>query len=88
MHVHLAPPCARLPGPLRRVWTTPELGRAVSHALDTKPSFFGDTACGTFLSVGGATYGRRASRPGHRASRSSTSSGKPLRRGRARAPIR
>jgi Domain of unknown function DUF11 len=44
-------------GPLRRILTSPDLGCGVNHVRDEQPSFFGDLACGTFLSSGDLTYG-------------------------------
>ena len=45
------------PGPLTRVHTTPDLNCAVNHADDEEPEFYRDTACGTFMAVGGELFG-------------------------------
>ena len=44
-------------GPITRLLITSDLNCGVSYLGDTSPEFFGDTACGTFLSVGGDVYG-------------------------------
>jgi uncharacterized repeat protein (TIGR01451 family) len=44
-------------GPLTRILITNDLNCGVSHVGDTSPEFYGDTACGTFLTVGGILYG-------------------------------
>jgi YD repeat-containing protein len=44
-------------GPLTRVETSPDLNCSVNYAGDGAGEFYGDTACGTFLSVGGVLYG-------------------------------
>ncbi|MFM2105748.1 MAG: hypothetical protein RL338_780, partial [Chloroflexota bacterium] len=45
------------PGPLARVSISETLNCAVQHEDDALPSFFEDTACGTFLAVGGTVFG-------------------------------
>ena len=47
----------RSTGPLTRITVSPYLNCAVGHIADSAPEFYGDTACGTFLSVGGTLYG-------------------------------
>ena len=44
-------------GPLTTVVVTPDLNCAVNHADDRSGEFFGDTACGTFVTDGTAVYG-------------------------------
>jgi len=44
-------------GPLTRVQISDDLNCAVDHTGDTSPEFFGDTACGTLVAVGGTLYG-------------------------------
>ncbi len=43
-------------GPLTRVQITPDLNCAVDHTGDTAPEFYGDTACGTLVAVGGTLF--------------------------------
>ncbi|MDP8969404.1 MAG: DUF11 domain-containing protein, partial [Actinomycetota bacterium] len=43
-------------GPLTRVEITDDLNCAVSHAEDTAPEFYEDTACATLLAVDGTLY--------------------------------
>ncbi|MDQ3973263.1 MAG: cell wall-binding repeat-containing protein, partial [Actinomycetota bacterium] len=45
------------PGPLTRVEISDQLNCAVNHQADTASEFFGDTACGTLLAVGGTLFG-------------------------------
>jgi uncharacterized repeat protein (TIGR01451 family)/LPXTG-motif cell wall-anchored protein len=51
------------PGPLTRVQTGADLNCAISHAADSTPAFFADTACGTFLAVDGTLFGPDLLRP-------------------------
>ncbi len=44
-------------GPLTRVLVTDQLNCAVSHTGDSSGEFYGDTACGTFVTVGGVLFG-------------------------------
>lgn len=44
-------------GPLTSIRTTSDLGCAVDHVDDTAGEFYGDTACGTFVALGGTLYG-------------------------------
>ncbi|WP_198028937.1 hypothetical protein [Actinoplanes sp. N902-109] len=44
-------------GPLSRIATTAELNCAVNHVGDTSPEFYGATACGTLIAVGGVLFG-------------------------------
>jgi uncharacterized repeat protein (TIGR01451 family) len=44
-------------GPLTRIEISDDLNCAVDHTGDTSPEFFGDTACGTFVAVGGTLFG-------------------------------
>ena len=44
-------------GPLTRVEISTDLNCAVDHTGDTSPEFYGDTACGTLVAVGGTLYG-------------------------------
>lgn len=44
-------------GPLTNVLITSDLNCAVNHTGDTSGEFFGGTACGTFVAVGGVLYG-------------------------------
>jgi hypothetical protein len=44
-------------GPLTRVETTSDLGCGINHELDGHGEFYGDTACGTLVAVGGSLYG-------------------------------
>jgi hypothetical protein len=44
-------------GPLTRIATSPTLNCAVNHAGDTEGEFFGDTACGTLVALGGTLFG-------------------------------
>lgn len=44
-------------GPLTHVGATTTLNCSVNHAADLDGEFFGDTACGTFIAVGGKVYG-------------------------------
>ena len=44
-------------GPLTRVEISDQLNCAVDHVGDTEPEWFGDTACGTLLAVGGELFG-------------------------------
>ncbi|MEP6624320.1 MAG: hypothetical protein ABJC79_07740 [Acidimicrobiia bacterium] len=45
------------PGPLTQVGVGTTLDCSANHAGDTSGEFYGDTSCGTFLSVDGALYG-------------------------------
>ena len=45
------------PGPLTKITTSPLLNCAVDHAGDTSGEWYGETACGTFVAVGGALFG-------------------------------
>ena len=45
------------PGPLTTVATSPDLNCSVHYAGDSAGEFYGDTACGTFVSLGGVLYG-------------------------------
>ena len=45
------------PGPLTTVAVSPDLNCAVQHAADESGAFYGDTACGTFVTDGTALYG-------------------------------
>ncbi len=45
------------PGPLTSIGTTSDLNCSVDHVDDTAGEFFGDTACGTLVVVGGTLYG-------------------------------
>ena len=47
-------------GPLTRIEITNDLNCAVDHTGDTDPEFFGDTACGSLVAVGGTLYGPAA----------------------------
>lgn len=44
-------------GPLTVIGATPDLNCSVSYQGDTNPEFFGTTACGTLVAVGGTLYG-------------------------------
>ena len=44
-------------GPLTEITISEQLNCDVRHAGDTAPEFFGATACGTFLAVGGTLFG-------------------------------
>jgi hypothetical protein len=44
-------------GPLAQIRTTPDLNCAVSHISDDSPEFYGETACGTLVALGGTLYG-------------------------------
>lgn len=44
-------------GPLDSIQVTPDLNCAVDHVGDTEPEFYGTTACGTLVAVGGTLYG-------------------------------
>lgn len=44
-------------GPLSRIEITSDLGCAVGYADDSHGEFYGDTACGTLIAVGGTLYG-------------------------------
>ena len=44
-------------GPLTRIEITNDLNCAVDHTGDSAPEFYGDTACGTLVAVGGTLYG-------------------------------
>jgi uncharacterized repeat protein (TIGR01451 family) len=44
-------------GPLTRIEISDTLNCSVNHVSDASGEFFGDTACGTFLAVGGTIYG-------------------------------
>ena len=44
-------------GPLTRVEISDELNCSVDHVGDTSPEWYNDTACGTFLAVGGVLFG-------------------------------
>lgn len=45
------------PGPLTSIETTSTLNCAVNHAGDSAGEFYGGTACGTLIAVGGTLYG-------------------------------
>jgi uncharacterized repeat protein (TIGR01451 family) len=45
------------PGPLTQIGTTSDLNCSVNHVGDSHGEWFGDTACGTFVAVGGTLYG-------------------------------
>ncbi len=45
------------PGPLTTVTTNPDLSCQALRAGDTDDAFFGSNACGTYVGVGGETYG-------------------------------
>lgn len=45
------------PGPLTSISISSDLNCAVNHVGDTFGEFYGDTACGTFIAVGGTLYG-------------------------------
>ena len=47
-------------GPLTEITISEELNCDVRHAGDTDPEFYGATACGTFLAVGGTLFGPSA----------------------------
>ncbi len=44
-------------GPLTRIEITNDLNCAVDHTGDGAPEFYGDTACGSLVAVGGTLYG-------------------------------
>ena len=44
-------------GPLTKIRTTPDLNCAVNHVADNVGEWYGDTACGTFVAVGGSLFG-------------------------------
>jgi len=44
-------------GPLTKVTTTPDLNCAVNHVGDSHGEFYGETACGTFVTDGTNLYG-------------------------------
>jgi uncharacterized repeat protein (TIGR01451 family) len=44
-------------GPLTNIKITSDLNCAVNHAADSSPEFYGETACGTLVAVGGTLYG-------------------------------
>ncbi len=44
-------------GPLTQIGTSSDLNCSVNHVGDTAGEWFGDTACGTFVAVGGTLYG-------------------------------
>ena len=44
-------------GPLTRIEITNDLNCAVDHTGDSAPEFYGDTACGSLVAVGGTLYG-------------------------------
>lgn len=44
-------------GPLTQISTTADLNCAVNHAGDASGEWYGETACGTFVAVGGVLYG-------------------------------
>jgi len=44
-------------GPLTHIGITPDLNCAANHTGDTSGEFYGNTACGTLLAVGGVLYG-------------------------------
>ncbi len=55
-----APPPARViesSGELSSITTNPDLSCAVRHVDDTAGEFFGNNACGTFVSIDGTLYG-------------------------------
>lgn len=45
------------PGPLTTITTSTDLNCAVRHLGDNSGEFYGDTACGTFVAMGGTLYG-------------------------------
>src|ERR1700740_2396724 len=45
------------PGPLTTIGISPDLNCSVRHTGDTNGEFFGETACGTFVTVGEKYYG-------------------------------
>ena len=46
-----------LSGPLTSIGITSDLNCSVNHTGDTSGEFYGDTACGTFVTVGSDNYG-------------------------------
>ncbi len=44
-------------GPLTRIEITYDLNCAVDHTGDSNPEFYGDTACGSLVAVGGTLFG-------------------------------
>jgi hypothetical protein len=47
-------------GPLTAIAISPDLACSVTHVDDDIGEFFGDTACGTFVAIGGEVYGPTA----------------------------